>query len=420
MKTDIFISYRREGAKTEAILLYCKLREAGYNVFLDLVCMHSGEFTEEIKRTISSCTDVILLVSPNCFRRCEDPNDCFRQEIEWALKEEKKITQILVNQRNYPEKIPNSIQKLANMSAMEFPPMRHVDDLIRILQDPDNLKAQPRPEGEIHPSQPEPEERYEEDDGPDTVCRSCKSEDLSANNPLGFWLKAGDGFLRACILLLLGLGACFLAVGVLVILEGLLPAFREWGSNLMGALFPQFWSGFEDLSSMLAVLGASCAFGYLVPVMVAERFHQYQKTYFMRDAEMGYRWISYKCDKCGSKYKKRVKLYHVEANENNVDAYIPGLILLVILLLAAFLWNVMLNVFAPSYYGWIPILSVTIPVIFIKNLISNRINIHLEQIPQFNFLSRFFKKGIMEEFFEDLEEEEEDFVPEDVDTEQNT
>ena len=87
MAKDIFISYRRSGAKTEAFLLYQKLTEAGYEVFLDIPCMHSGEFDEEIQKTISECTDFILLVSPSCFKRCDDPDDTFRREIECALRE---------------------------------------------------------------------------------------------------------------------------------------------------------------------------------------------------------------------------------------------------------------------------------------------------------------------------------------------
>ena len=125
MAKDIFISYRRSGAKTEAFLLYQKLTEAGYDVFLDVPCMHSGEFDEEIQKTISECTDFILLVSPSCFKRCDDPEDCFRREIECALREGKHITQILVNQKNYPKKLPESLKKLRKIHAHDFPNIRY-------------------------------------------------------------------------------------------------------------------------------------------------------------------------------------------------------------------------------------------------------------------------------------------------------
>lgn len=419
MKPDIFISYRREGARAEAILLYCKLQAAGYNVFLDLTCMHSGVFTEEIKRTISGCTDVILLVSPNCFKRCEDPNDCFRQEIEWALKEEKQITQILVNQKNYPPKLPESIKKLSKMNAMEFPPMRHVDDLIRVLQDPQNLKAQPNTGAVTPTAEPLQEEVYEEDDGPDEVCRSCKSEDISEDDPLGFWLAAADGYLHAIILEALMFAGVFLLGAVYFCLSEWITPFREWSSTVIQSLFPAFCAGFEDVQSMFSILMFSILFAWFLSFMVAERFYQYMQSIQLREAEKGYRWLSYKCHKCGSKYKKRVRLYHVSETEVIPEFLAAGGVLLVLLLSAAFLWNVMMNLFLPEYYGWIPFLSLFLPVFILKNHIHNKINVHLEQIPPYDYLIGFFKSSMLLAFDDNLEndEDEEEECLNSVDTE---
>lgn len=142
-KKDIFISYRREGAEKEALLLNEKLTTAGYQVFLDEMCMHSGEFTEEIKNTITECTDFILFISPNCFERCADPEDVFLQEIECALKKDKHITQLMVDMKKYPTTLPTALYGLEKKNAIPCPPIRFFDELVRILLEEGNLKSKP-------------------------------------------------------------------------------------------------------------------------------------------------------------------------------------------------------------------------------------------------------------------------------------
>ena len=43
MKYDIFISYRRDGGDTLAQLIYDRLTDRGYSVFLDIESLRSGE-----------------------------------------------------------------------------------------------------------------------------------------------------------------------------------------------------------------------------------------------------------------------------------------------------------------------------------------------------------------------------------------
>ena len=58
MKYDIFISYRRDGGDTLAQLIYDRLTDRGYSVFLDIESLRSGKFNEKLFSVIDECRDV--------------------------------------------------------------------------------------------------------------------------------------------------------------------------------------------------------------------------------------------------------------------------------------------------------------------------------------------------------------------------
>ena len=67
---DVFISYRRDGGDTLAQLIYDRLTERGYRVFLDIESLRSGKFNEKLLEVISQCRDLVVILPPGALERC--------------------------------------------------------------------------------------------------------------------------------------------------------------------------------------------------------------------------------------------------------------------------------------------------------------------------------------------------------------
>ncbi len=96
MRTQIFISYRREGGAEAARTLY-ELLSSRYDVFYDISSLRSGRFDEGIERAIDDCTDFLLVMSKGIFDRFDEEGDWIRRETERALGKKKNIIPILLD-----------------------------------------------------------------------------------------------------------------------------------------------------------------------------------------------------------------------------------------------------------------------------------------------------------------------------------
>lgn len=116
MKYDIFISYRRMGSGAGvAGELQSKLENRGYNVFLDVDEIGSGQFPAQISHAIEECNDFILVLSPGSLDRCANMEDWVRREIELADRFGKNIVGVALPGFVMPEAdtLPISIQSLS-------------------------------------------------------------------------------------------------------------------------------------------------------------------------------------------------------------------------------------------------------------------------------------------------------------------
>lgn len=112
MKYDIFISYRRAGGKHFARTLKETLAKKGYSVFLDLDELKDGHFMEAIYSAIDSSKVFFLVMSPDVFERCSEPEDHVRNEIKYALQRGMNIIPIVFDNQipEFPENIPEDIK----------------------------------------------------------------------------------------------------------------------------------------------------------------------------------------------------------------------------------------------------------------------------------------------------------------------
>jgi formylglycine-generating enzyme required for sulfatase activity len=91
----VFISYRRALSKHLARSIYMDLRENGWDVFLDVNTIHSGDFDRIILNQIGARAHFILLISPGSLERCANSGDWVLREIQEAVRLERNIVPII-------------------------------------------------------------------------------------------------------------------------------------------------------------------------------------------------------------------------------------------------------------------------------------------------------------------------------------
>ena len=115
---DIFISYRRDGGDTLAQLVYDRLTDRGYKVFLDVESLRSGKFNEKLLEVIDQCKDVVVILPPGALERCRNEGDWLYLEISHALKARKNIIPVMMKGFEWTQDIPEDLQELQNFNGI--------------------------------------------------------------------------------------------------------------------------------------------------------------------------------------------------------------------------------------------------------------------------------------------------------------
>lgn len=118
MDYQVFISYRRDGGDALAGRISDRLSMLGYKVFYDVETMRSGKFNTQILDAIDSCTDFVIVLPPHGLDRCAAPEDWVRQELAYALKEQKNIIPILMKGFEFPQVLPREIDSIRFMEGV--------------------------------------------------------------------------------------------------------------------------------------------------------------------------------------------------------------------------------------------------------------------------------------------------------------
>ena len=112
MKKQVFISYRREGGQFFGKIIHDELVKRGYSVFFDVESIESGTFDTQIYNIIDECTDFVLILSPGALDRCFNDDDWVANEIRYAISRGKNIIPIMLKNFEWPEKLPEGMEKL--------------------------------------------------------------------------------------------------------------------------------------------------------------------------------------------------------------------------------------------------------------------------------------------------------------------
>ena len=119
MKYDIFISYRRDGGDTLAQLIYDRLTDRGYSVFLDIESLRSGKFNEKLFSVIDECGDVVVILPPGALERCRNEGDWLYLELTHAMKERKNIIPVMMKGFEWPEELPEGLEELRQFNGIQ-------------------------------------------------------------------------------------------------------------------------------------------------------------------------------------------------------------------------------------------------------------------------------------------------------------
>ena len=143
---DIFISYKRISLPT-ANNLYYRLTTRGYSAFFDLEEMRKDNFDVQLYNYIEKSKDVFILLEEKSLQACIDgtwQKDWFCKEIEHALKMEKNIIPILLNDYKMPppEFFPEELKGLSLKHSLEFS-YSYFDEYLNKLIDKGYITSEP-------------------------------------------------------------------------------------------------------------------------------------------------------------------------------------------------------------------------------------------------------------------------------------
>lgn len=117
---DLFLSYRRDGGFATARLLYEHFKVLGINTFFDLEELRSGTFNVKLYSAIEESSNFAPILSKNALDRCINEGDWLRTEIAHAIKHEKNIIPIILEEFVWPDNLPDDIKALVHYNGIHI------------------------------------------------------------------------------------------------------------------------------------------------------------------------------------------------------------------------------------------------------------------------------------------------------------
>ncbi len=112
----VFISYRRSTSSYLARAIYMDLKQHGYDVFMDVQSIDSGQFDTMILRQIEARAHFLLLCTPGTFERINEPGDWLRREIEHAMDHQRNIVPLMASDFRFDDVVKKLLTgKLADL-----------------------------------------------------------------------------------------------------------------------------------------------------------------------------------------------------------------------------------------------------------------------------------------------------------------
>ncbi len=134
---DIFMSYRRVDGLHYARNIMQALKMMGYpKVFFDYNSLRDGVFNTQIIDAIYSCKDFILVISPLALKNCSREGDWVAKEIRAALKYDKHIIPIVIEDtfKDWPDDFPRDLSAIKDIHFHKLMTDEYFEDSIQKLK----------------------------------------------------------------------------------------------------------------------------------------------------------------------------------------------------------------------------------------------------------------------------------------------
>ena len=119
----VFISYRRQISWQLARLVFNELREHGFDAFMDVESMGSGDFERVILTQIAARAHFIVLLEPGSLDGITEQDDWLRREIAHAIVHKRNVVPLTVSGFTFPQSLPTDIASLKSSNAV---PVQHI------------------------------------------------------------------------------------------------------------------------------------------------------------------------------------------------------------------------------------------------------------------------------------------------------
>lgn len=119
-RPSVFISYRRQVSWQLALLVRNDLIEHGFDTFMDVENLDSGEFARKILSQIEAREHFLVLLEPGSLDRIGEDDDWLRREIAYALEHVRNIVPVTANGFEFRRDLvlPPDVAKLPSFNAV--------------------------------------------------------------------------------------------------------------------------------------------------------------------------------------------------------------------------------------------------------------------------------------------------------------
>jgi TIR domain len=122
--SSVFISYRRKHSETLALLIRKDLIEHGFDTFMDVENLDSGEFAQKILSQIEAREHFIVLLERGSLDRIGKHSDWLRREIAHALARNRNVVPVTADGFEFRRdlKLPPDVARLPSLNAVPIQP----------------------------------------------------------------------------------------------------------------------------------------------------------------------------------------------------------------------------------------------------------------------------------------------------------
>ncbi len=125
----VFLSYRRALSEFQTHAIATSLKSAGYDVFVDVSDLGSGEFPQEILNQIESRAHFLSILSPGSLKGTLAKGDWLRKEIEHAIECKRNVVPVMFEEFDFDDefkkfgnhKVPEKLRRLSKFNGVPVP-----------------------------------------------------------------------------------------------------------------------------------------------------------------------------------------------------------------------------------------------------------------------------------------------------------